>query len=96
MSVQLIIRCGERLGREGYSILPQVVETDVIAQLERDLADAFAHTPMGVGPFYGERTRRFGAIIRFVLGADHPVFISCLPSESELDQREHGKEISLA
>lgn len=52
------------LGREGYCILPRAVAPDAIAALEAQLADAFAHTPMGRGPFYGEHTRRFGGLLR--------------------------------
>ncbi|ATE66343.1 phytanoyl-CoA dioxygenase family protein [Rhizorhabdus dicambivorans] len=60
-----IVDChAARLERQGYCILPHAVEPGAIAELGKHLADAFAHTPMGVGPFYGERTRRFGALLR--------------------------------
>jgi len=64
MTARLADRHAVRLEREGYCILPRAVEPDSIATMEADFADAFAHTPMGHGAFYGEHTRRFGALLR--------------------------------
>lgn len=64
-------RQAARLEREGYCILPRAVEPERIAALETHLGDAFARTPMGRGPFYGERTRRFGALLRRSAVARH-------------------------
>ncbi|KQX19144.1 MULTISPECIES: phytanoyl-CoA dioxygenase family protein [unclassified Sphingomonas] len=59
-----IDRHAARLAADGYCVVPRVVEPEVIADLEADLALAFAATPMGKGVFYGERTRRFGSLLK--------------------------------
>lgn len=78
-------RHAARLEREGYCILPRVIEPGLIAELERHLGDAFTHTPMGVGPFYGERTRRFGALLRRSsvarMLAMHPVVLNIVEQQ---------------
>lgn len=51
------------LYRDGWSILPRALPVADLQGLERDLAESFAGTPLSQGPFYGERTRRFGALL---------------------------------
>lgn len=64
MIVSAADRHGARLQREGYCIVPRALEPDHLARLEADLSDPFARTPLCTGTFYGERTRRFGALLR--------------------------------
>lgn len=63
MSAVADIAIGE-LSREGYCVLRDALDPGMIAALADDLAPAFALTPMCRGVFYGERTRRFGALLR--------------------------------
>jgi hypothetical protein len=51
------------LGRNGWCVLNGALEPDVLRHIEDDLKPRFAATPMCEGPFYGERTRRFGALL---------------------------------
>jgi ectoine hydroxylase-related dioxygenase (phytanoyl-CoA dioxygenase family) len=53
-----------RLLADGYCIVRDVVDVDVIAALDRDLEPRFAATPFCEGGFYGARTKRFGALLR--------------------------------
>ncbi|WP_298282790.1 phytanoyl-CoA dioxygenase family protein [Novosphingobium sp.] len=48
----------------GYAILREALPASVIEQLHEDLQDDFAATPFGTGMFYGERTKRFGRLLR--------------------------------
>lgn len=64
MSASAVDRHAARLGRDGYCIVPRALEPSHLARLEVDLADPFARTPLCKGAFYGERTRRFGALLR--------------------------------
>lgn len=52
------------LAKEGYCILRGALDSSVITALAAELAPAFEATPMCRGVFYGERTRRFGALLR--------------------------------
>lgn len=52
------------LARDGYCVLRSALDPSVISALANDLATEFAATPMCRGVFYGERTRRFGALLR--------------------------------
>ncbi len=58
------IRWIERLRDDGYCIIPGLVPRECIADLDADLAPAFAAAPMGHGDFYGYRTQRFGSLLR--------------------------------
>lgn len=51
------------LKRDGYLILENAAPAALIAQLDDDLASAFAETPFGTGSFYGETTKRFGRLL---------------------------------
>lgn len=48
---------------DGYSILRGAADTEIIGEIEADLADRFEATPLCVGGFYGERTKRFGRLL---------------------------------
>lgn len=52
-----------RLLCDGYVIIPDAVPPGVIAEIEDDLAGAFAQTPFCEGGFYGARTKRFGRLL---------------------------------
>ncbi len=52
-----------KLREQGYCVIPDLVDPDQIAALDRDLAPAFAGTPFCQGGFYGERTKRFGRLL---------------------------------
>jgi len=54
----------ERLQKDGYCIIPDLVPQSSIAALDADLERDFAETPMGHGDFYGFRTKRFGSLLR--------------------------------
>lgn len=51
------------LARDGWCVLPRLMSPDLIGEIEQDLAARFAATPPCQGPFYGERTRRFGSLL---------------------------------
>ncbi|MDT9598610.1 phytanoyl-CoA dioxygenase family protein [Sphingosinicella rhizophila] len=52
------------LARNGYHVLRNALAPSILHRLQIDLAPSFALTPMCQGVFYGERTRRFGALLR--------------------------------
>jgi len=52
------------LRQHGWCVLPAALDAVVLAQLEADLETRFLATPLCEGLFYGERTRRFGALLR--------------------------------
>lgn len=53
-----------QLLRDGYCIVPDALPRAVIGALQRDLEEAFRATPLCQGRFYGERTKRFGSLLR--------------------------------
>lgn len=53
-----------RLLTDGYCILPNACDADIIAGLNRDFDPRFAAAPFCQGGFYGARTKRFGALLR--------------------------------
>lgn len=53
-----------RLATDGYCIIPDALAPSTIAKLERDLDPVFTQTPFCRGGFYGERTKRFGSLLR--------------------------------
>jgi len=53
----------DQLRRDGFAILRNALSRVLIAQLDADLAEAFAATPFGEGSFYGTRTKRFGRLL---------------------------------
>lgn len=54
----------ERLLEDGYCIIPDALPPSLIAALDADLDPVFAATPLCRGRFYGERTKRFGSLLR--------------------------------
>lgn len=54
----------ERLRRDGYCVIPDLVSPSTIAALGADLDPVFAQTPFCQGDFYGTRTKRFGGLLR--------------------------------
>ena len=71
-------RC--RLEQDGYCIIRNVISTDLVAALNGDLAERFARTPFCEGGFYGERTKRFGGVLKRSAAADafvrHPLILA--------------------
>lgn len=59
-----------RLLADGYCIIPDACPAVAIDALDRDLDVRFAATPFCEGGFYGERTKRFGALLRRSVHAD--------------------------
>ncbi|MEE4454415.1 phytanoyl-CoA dioxygenase family protein [Novosphingobium resinovorum] len=53
-----------RLDQDGWCVIEQALPGSVITALERDLQVPFAATPLSQGAFYGERTRRFGGLLK--------------------------------
>lgn len=51
------------LARDGWCVFGRAVEPAIIAGIEADLEGRFAATPLCQGAFYGERTKRFGALL---------------------------------
>lgn len=52
-----------QLRENGYVIIPDVIDTDVVDALQNDLIDRFAKTPFCDGLFYGADTKRFGRLL---------------------------------
>jgi len=52
-----------RLERDGWCVLEHVLDRNILRSVEKDLEPCFAATPLCKGAFYGERTRRFGALL---------------------------------
>jgi ectoine hydroxylase-related dioxygenase (phytanoyl-CoA dioxygenase family) len=53
-----------RLERDGWCVVERALDPRVLKEVEQELETDFAATALGTGPFYGERTRRFGALLR--------------------------------
>jgi ectoine hydroxylase-related dioxygenase (phytanoyl-CoA dioxygenase family) len=51
------------LQRDGYCIVPGLIDAATMAALEGDLDEAFERTPFSRGDFYGHRTKRFGSLL---------------------------------
>src|SRR5690606_13383265 len=52
-----------RLRRDGWCIVPDAMPIGTVGALDRDLEEAFEHTPFCEGGFYGRRTKRFGRLL---------------------------------
>lgn len=52
----------QQLMRDGFLILSNAVDADLLGQLCDDLEPEFAAARYGTGPFYGETTKRFGRL----------------------------------
>lgn len=64
----LVVTCPTRrevfdLRHDGWTVIPQAIEPAIIGDLEDELSARFVATPMSRGAFYGERTKRFGALL---------------------------------
>lgn len=55
---------GGELAREGYCIIPNLVPAATAAALHDDLRLRFEQTPFCEGGFYGDRTKRFGGLLK--------------------------------
>jgi ectoine hydroxylase-related dioxygenase (phytanoyl-CoA dioxygenase family) len=68
-----------RLAADGYCIIPDAVPAGTIAALNADLDPHFAAQPCSIGTFYGERTKRFGALLNRSTHAEtlvrHPLIL---------------------
>jgi len=53
-----------RLLRAGYCIIPDALQDSVVEAVNADLDPVFAATPLCQGLFYGERTKRFGSLLK--------------------------------
>jgi hypothetical protein len=47
----------------GYCVIPDILPAATIAALNADLSPHFEAQPCSAGPFYGERTKRFGGLL---------------------------------
>jgi ectoine hydroxylase-related dioxygenase (phytanoyl-CoA dioxygenase family) len=54
----------EQLLSDGYCIIPDALPAGTIAALEADLDPVFEATPLCQGRFYGQRTKRFGGLLK--------------------------------
>ncbi|MBU2605198.1 MAG: phytanoyl-CoA dioxygenase family protein [Alphaproteobacteria bacterium] len=61
---QDISRWAECLLRDGYCIIPDLLPSSVLCELDSDLEGQFEQTPFGDGDFYGYRTKRLGRLLR--------------------------------
>jgi hypothetical protein len=52
------------LRRSGFCIARELVDQAIVDAIAADLAGDFAATPPSQGPFYGDDTRRFGALLK--------------------------------
>ena len=52
------------LREDGHVIVPGIAPIDSVQALTQDIAQHFADTPFCQGEFYGNRTKRFGALLR--------------------------------
>ena len=59
----VVHRHAAMLARNGWCMFKSAVEPAVIADIEADFEGRFAVTPLCQGAFYGERTKRFGALL---------------------------------
>jgi ectoine hydroxylase-related dioxygenase (phytanoyl-CoA dioxygenase family) len=73
------VRALRDLREDGYSLLKNVVDADLVRQIEGDLARRFENTPFCQGYFYGERTKRFGGVLKRSAHAEafvrHPLIL---------------------
>jgi len=62
-----------KLLQRGYCVIPNLIDPDQVAAVDRELAPDFANTPFCQGGFYGERTKRFGRLLNRSTRAQHHV-----------------------
>ncbi len=58
------------LKAQGYCIIPDAIDARTLTYLNDDLHPDFERTPFCVGDFYGERTKRFGGLLKRSAYAD--------------------------
>ncbi|WP_176599350.1 MULTISPECIES: phytanoyl-CoA dioxygenase family protein [Sphingobium] len=51
------------LRSNGYVIIPNLMDRQLMSELDGDLRERFSQTPFCEGPFYGSRTKRFGRLL---------------------------------
>lgn len=78
------------LEARGYAIVRGAADPALIERLAADLAPAIETTPFSRGPFYGERTKRFGRLLARSRAA-HPLVMNTpiLAAARELIGRMH-------
>ncbi len=55
----------DRLLEDGFLVIPDAVDPELVRTIDNDFAEAFEKTPFSRGNFFGDRTVRFGrALIR--------------------------------
>ena len=68
MTSDLITAASARLVAElsdaGYAVVREALPSRHLQQIEAELEPAFAATPFASGDFYGNRTKRFGSLLR--------------------------------
>lgn len=73
-----------QLLRDGYLILPDIADPALLDLLDGDLQPHFEKARFGTGPFYGERTKRFGRLFARSPHAEafarHPVILPIVES----------------
>ncbi|RVT90555.1 phytanoyl-CoA dioxygenase family protein [Sphingomonas crocodyli] len=58
------LAAADALNRNGYCIIRNAAPVSVVMELASDLDPIFDETPFCQGHFYGERTKRFGSVLR--------------------------------
>lgn len=75
-------RLADDLRSEGHSIVRGAVDRHLIAQIDQDLRADFDATPFCRGLFYGERTKRFGGLLKRTKRAErlvrHPAILAAV------------------
>lgn len=61
------------LVEQGYSIVRQAMPREQVAAMSQSLDHRFANTPFSIGPFHGERTKRFHRLLSRCPGSDELV-----------------------
>jgi ectoine hydroxylase-related dioxygenase (phytanoyl-CoA dioxygenase family) len=73
-----------RLRRDGYCIVRGAIDVAAVQAIAADLAERFERTPFCQGDFYGERTKRFGAVLKRSPAAEafvrHPLVLEVAES----------------
>jgi ectoine hydroxylase-related dioxygenase (phytanoyl-CoA dioxygenase family) len=68
-----------QLRRDGYCIIQNAIDVDRVRAISDDLAERFERTPFCEGYFYGERTKRFGGVLKRSASAEafvrHPLVL---------------------
>ncbi|HEY1750106.1 MAG TPA: phytanoyl-CoA dioxygenase family protein [Caulobacteraceae bacterium] len=69
-----------RLRRDGYCVIRGAIDVASVQAIAADLAERFERTPFCEGLFYGERTKRFGGVLKRSAGAEafvrHPLALA--------------------